>query len=68
MALTSFAMKNCEDVVDLAPLDGMKLETISLLPTVSKGLDVVRAMSSLKTIDDRPAAEFWKEYDAAKGK
>jgi hypothetical protein len=27
---------------------------------------VLRNMSSLKTIHGKPAAEFWKEYDARK--
>ena len=68
LPLTWLHMETCKKVTDLSPLEGMKLEYIYLPPTVSKGLDVLRTMSSLKTISDRPAAQFWKEHDAAKGK
>ena len=56
-------------IIDLAPLQGMLLEDIRLTPkNITKGLDVLRDMNSLKTIGvhwDRawPAAEFWERYD-----
>jgi hypothetical protein len=64
----------CSDtpVSDLLPLEGMNLESIVFTPkNITKGLDVIRQMRSLKTIgigsdarDKSPPAEFWKKYDA----
>jgi hypothetical protein len=68
MPLTFLRLTVCKKVSDLSPLEGMKLVNFHPPPTVSKGLDVVRTMSSLAIINDKPAAQFWKEYDAAKGK
>ena len=61
-------------MTDLSPLKGMPLPLLSLLgcPKVKDlgllrgmpGLDVVRNMSRLTTIDNKPAAQFWKEHDA----
>ncbi len=62
----------CHDtqVFDLSPLTGMNLTLVSLTPkNITKGLDVIRQMKSLKTIgidskNQWPPAEFWKKYDA----
>ena len=56
-------------VTDLKPLQGMELVEIHLTPkNITQGLDVLRAMKSLKTIGIAytqawPAAEFWERYD-----
>ena len=56
-------------ITDLTPLQGMALEDIRLTPrNITKGLDVLRDMKSLKTIgiewdQSWPAAEFWERYD-----
>jgi hypothetical protein len=56
-------------VTDLRPLQGMELEEIYLTPkNITQGLDVLRAMKSLKTIgidysQAWPPAEFWERYD-----
>jgi hypothetical protein len=55
-------------VTDLTPLQGMSLEDICLTPkNITKGLDILRDMKSLKTIgignQAWPAAEFWERYD-----
>jgi formylglycine-generating enzyme required for sulfatase activity len=56
-------------ITDLAPLQGMPLEDIHLTPkNITKGLDILRAMKSLKTIgiaynQSWPAAAFWERYD-----
>jgi hypothetical protein len=43
----------------------MKLTSLYFSPrTVKTGMDVLRRMRTLKTINDLPAAEFWKKYDA----
>jgi Leucine-rich repeat (LRR) protein len=53
-------------ITDLTPLKGMALEEIRLTPkNITKGLDILREMKSLKTIgisweQGWPAAEFWK--------
>jgi uncharacterized membrane protein len=56
-------------ITDLALLQGMPLEEIRLTPkNITKGLNILRDMKSLKTIgiawqQSWPAAEFWKRYD-----
>jgi serine/threonine protein kinase len=56
-------------ITDLTPLQGMPLEEIRLTPkNITKGLDMLRDMKSLKTIDTSlgqywPAAAFWERYD-----
>jgi hypothetical protein len=56
-------------ITDLTPLQGMPLEDIRLTPKhITKSLDILRAMKSLKTIgidwtQSCPAAEFWERYD-----
>ena len=56
-------------ITDLTSLQGMPLEHIHLTPkNITRGLDVLRDMKSLKTIGIRwdqawPAAEFWERYD-----
>jgi serine/threonine protein kinase len=56
-------------ITDLTPLQGMPLEEIRVTPkNITKGLDILRGMKSLKTIGishDQawPAAEFWERYD-----
>ena len=57
------------EITDLTPLQGMPLEDIHLTPkNITRGLDILRAMKSLKTIGIEwnqawPAAEFWERYD-----
>jgi hypothetical protein len=52
------------DITDLTVLQGMPLEYISLTPkNITRGLDMLRDMKSLKTIQALPAAEFWERYD-----
>jgi len=56
-------------ITDLTPLRGMPLQEIHLTPkNITQGLDILRAMKSLKTIGIDfnhawPAAEFWERYD-----
>jgi serine/threonine protein kinase/Leucine-rich repeat (LRR) protein len=58
------------DVTDLSPLEGMSLNHFSFTPQrITKGIDVVRRMKSLKTIGtggggELSPDEFWKKYDA----
>jgi formylglycine-generating enzyme required for sulfatase activity len=61
-------------ITDLTPLHGMPLEEIRLTPkNITRGLDILRDMKSLKTIgidwnQSWPAAEFWERYDKGKFK
>ena len=63
---------NQTPVCDLSPLEGLNLAEIAFTPkNITKGLDVIRQMKSLKTIgisyqekDQFQPAEFWKKYDA----
>jgi Leucine-rich repeat (LRR) protein len=56
-------------VTDLTLLEGMPLEHITLTPkTITRGLDVLRDVKSLKTIginwqQSWAPAEFWERYD-----
>ncbi len=53
-------------VEDLTPLKGMSLESLQFHANgVTKGIEVVRGMKSLKEINETKPEEFWKEYDAA---
>ena len=57
-------------VSDLTALRGMKLTDIAFTPkNITKGMDVLRQMTSLKAIgpvfwDMKSPDEFWKKYDA----
>jgi len=75
MPLTSLDIAYCSELHDLSELEGMNLETLALTArTISKGMDVLRRMKTLKTVATHagmgagptpyPAAEFWKKYDA----
>ena len=70
MPLTNLYCYNTP-VSDLSPLQGMNLTDVAFTPkNITKGLDVIRQMKSLKTIgigdteNQFPPAEFWKKYDA----
>ena len=68
MPLRALSIDNT-GITDLTPLQGMPLEEIRLTPkNITRGLDIVRDMKSLKTIgiawqQTWPAAEFWERYD-----
>lgn len=52
------------DVEDLSPLRDMPLK-ILCIANPNKHLEVLRAIKTLEKINDKPAAEFWKELDAS---
>ena len=76
MPLTTLNVVFCGKVQDLTPLAGLELQEICLTPkNITKGMDVLRRMKSLKRIGvewhwekNMPAAEFWKRYDAGEFK
>ena len=69
MPLKKLSIFQKPGVTDLRPLQGMELEEIYLTPkNITQGLEILRAMKSLKTIgidynQAWPAAEFWERYD-----
>ncbi len=70
MALTGLWFGSTQ-VSDVSPLQGMQLTMIAFTPkNITKGIEVIRQMKSLKTIglrgdrDKFPPDEFWRKYDA----
>ncbi|MBS0205132.1 MAG: protein kinase [Planctomycetes bacterium] len=68
LPLTAFMSHNSH-VSDLSPLRGMKLTHLSLTPQdIKRGMDIIRQMESLKSIETMEARvspkEFWTKYDA----
>jgi hypothetical protein len=50
-------------VTDLSPLRGMPLTRIRLSFRPEHDTDLVRSLTTLQFINEKPAAEFWKEVD-----
>jgi serine/threonine protein kinase/Leucine-rich repeat (LRR) protein len=69
MQITSIGLDSTE-VSDLSPLAGMPLETIWFTPQrITAGIAEIRRtqsqrLAAAQKINDLPAAEFWKKYDA----
>jgi hypothetical protein len=73
LPLTSLSLTGCRQLSDISPLEGMSLALVHFTPKhITKGIDVLRRMKSLKSIGTGPhlgilvlpAEEFWKKYDA----
>ncbi|MCX6866793.1 MAG: hypothetical protein NTV46_11375 [Verrucomicrobia bacterium] len=65
MPLESLNIRVTGKISDLTPLKGMKLKTLDFdSDTVTRGMDIIRDMKSLKEINRMPADEFWRNYDA----
>ena len=62
MALRDIVLGGCGNVHDLSPLNGMSPTTIYLPPLVVKGMNALREMKSITTINKLPAREFWERY------
>lgn len=55
-------------VSDLTPLDGMDIESLKFdEDCVTKGIEIVRRMKTLKEINRKDPKEFWKGYEAKAG-
>lgn len=51
-------------VADLTPLKGMRLQEVWFdAERITNGIGVLRAMPTLKTINNKPTADFWVDYD-----
>lgn len=65
MPLTRLNLRGCDRIRDVTPLTGMKLTSLHIPVTdVTKGMDILRHMPSLTTINDIPMEDFWRKYDA----
>ena len=50
-------------ITDLSPLKDMPLEELSFFPArINKGMSCLRNVTTLKGINRRPAAEFWRRH------
>jgi len=68
MPLTTLSCQSTR-VSDLTPLRGMRLENVSLSPThIAKGIEVLRQMKTIRSINRMRPAEFWRKYDAGEFK
>lgn len=66
MPLERLDIKNC-GVRDLAPLKDLPLETLTLdMDRRPRGMEVLRAMKSLKQINYHEVEHFWAAYDAGR--
>src|SRR5262249_31113455 len=74
LPLTRLNLVNCHQLRDLTPLEGMNLTELAFTPrNITKGVDAIRRMQSLKGIGpfyESPWSpeEFWKRYDAGEFK
>lgn len=66
MPLIDLNLKSCARITDLRPLKSLQLVSIRLPFQEVMGLEVLRAMESLTTINGMPAADFWREREKKK--
>ena len=52
------------EVTDLSPLHAMPLHTLNCDFVPERDAKILRSITTLETINGKPAAEFWKELDA----
>ena len=56
-------------ITDVTPLADLKLRVLRFSPGfITKGIEALRAMDSLKSINGMSPAEFWRRYDAGEFK
>ena len=73
MPLAQLDLTGCDGVTDLSPLGNMPLTSLVFdsPARITKGMEVLRGMKSLKrirvkgaTVEESEVANFWKKYDA----
>ena len=65
LPLLGLDFAECPRITDLTPLEGLKLTLIGMpIPVPSKGIEAIRRMRTLTSINGLPTEEFWKKYDA----
>ena len=52
-------------VSDLSLLKGMPLKNLQCDFQADRDADILRSIRTLETINDKPAAKFWKEVEAS---
>lgn len=70
-SLKRLNLSRCSKITDLTPLKGLQLERLTFNPeTIREGLDVIRSMTSLRTLHVRfpngktyRPADFWQSFD-----
>jgi hypothetical protein len=62
MALEQLVMVGIP-VTDLSPLKGMPLTDLHLSYRAERDAAILRSLTTLQTINLKPAADFWKEVD-----
>jgi hypothetical protein len=65
MKLTSLQFFRTK-VSDLSPLKGMPLKALQCDFKAERDGEILRSITTLKTINDKDAKQFWKEVDAKK--
>ena len=69
MPLLGLHFGGCPQITDLTPLEGLKLTQIELpIPLPSKGIEMIRRMKTLTSINGFSPDDFWKKYDAGEFK
>src|SRR5262249_16886734 len=63
MKLTGFSC-NGSRVTDLSPLRGMPLKDLGCDFKPERDTDILRSFKTLEIINQKPAAEFWKDVEA----
>src|SRR5260370_4345373 len=53
-------------VADLSPLKGMPLKEVNCDFRPERDAEILRSIKTLEKINDKPAAQFWKELPPAK--
>jgi hypothetical protein len=66
MPLVSLNLTGCRSITDLTPLANLKLTSIRLPPQQVMGMDALRKIASLTTINGASAEEFWQKRDNPK--
>ena len=51
---------------DLSPLKGLPLKRLTCDFEPGRDTEILRSIKTLETINEKPAAEFWKDMDAKK--
>jgi serine/threonine protein kinase len=65
MPLQKLYLDKGNQVRDVTPLKGMSLTEIRIVAkNITKGMDLLRSMKSLTSINSMSAEEFWRKYDA----
>lgn len=66
MPLVTLGLTGCKSIADVTPLANLQLTAVSLPGQAVAGMDGLRRMSSLTTINGVPAEDFWKKLDTPK--